>query len=225
MAGVDPTSMIVSQALNIIPSIFQGIVGITQMNKAKKIERENPRPEATIAESINKLVSYAYGQTLNQDIAGGELARGEIKGATSAGMRAASELGSGAEAYGMLGQLVGREQNAFSDLARSTAEQVQNNKGAYMDTLNVKAGEENRVWNWNKAQPYMQAAQTASALRDSGMKNISSGVKNVFGASAEYMNPDITSSLLGNKGANYGKGNLTDEQIKQLQSVLDGIGK
>jgi hypothetical protein len=76
--------------------------------------------------------------------------RGEIKGATAAGMRAASELGSGAEAYGALGQMVGREQNAFSDLAKTTAQQVAGYQSDYMNTLPLKAQEENRVWDWNK---------------------------------------------------------------------------
>jgi hypothetical protein len=221
---VDPISIAVSQALNIIPSIFQGVVGISQLSKAKKIEKENPRPEATIAESIDKLVKYAYGQTLQQDTPGGELARGEIKGATSAGITAASELGLGAEAYGMLGQLVGREQNAISDIAKTTAQQVQGAKGAYMDTLPVKASEENRVWNWNEGQPYMQAAQTASAMRDSGTKNIMSGMKNIFGAGAEYLNPDLTSSLLGNKGTNFNKGNYSLEELQAILAEIDKIG-
>jgi hypothetical protein len=223
--SVDPISLAVSQALNVIPSIFQGVVGLSQLSKAKKIEKENPRPEASIAESIDKLVSYAYGQTLQQDIPGGEIARGEIKGATSAGITAASELGSGSEAYGMLGQLVGREQNTMSEIAKATAQQVQGAKGAYMDTLPLKAGEENRVWNWNEGQPYMQAAATASALRDSGTKNTMSGMKNLFGAGAEYLNPDLTSSLIGNRGNNINKGNLTDEQLQALLTTLEEIGK
>ena len=196
------SSEILANLLNFIPSIFQGIVGGRQLKQAKDIEAQNPRPEATIAPSVDKLVNYSYGQTLNQDIPGGEMYRNEIKGATASGMRAASELGSGSEAYGMLGQLVGREQNAFGDLAKETAQQVQGAKGDYMQSLGVKAGEENRVWDWNKAQPYLQAAQMAAQLRDSGMKNMYSGVANVAGAGAEWASPDFNSSLLmgGRKG-------------------------
>jgi len=105
------TSEIIAQVLNLIPSIFQGITGASQLKKAQRIEDQNPRPEATIAPSIDKMVNYSYGQTLNQDVPGGEMYRNEIKGATAAGMNAASNLGSGSEAYGMLGQLVGKEQN------------------------------------------------------------------------------------------------------------------
>jgi hypothetical protein len=198
------TSEIVAQVLNLIPSIFQGITGFKQMKQA----------------SIDKLTNYAYGQTLNQDIPGGEMYRNEIKGATAAGIKAASELGSGSEAYGMLGELVGRQQGAFGDLAKMTAQQVQGSKGEYMNALGVKANEENRVWNWNEADPYQQAAQIAQALRDSGLKNKNSALKNVFGSGAEYLsstNPDFNSSLMWGKGNNKGTGSI------DMASIMEAI--
>jgi hypothetical protein len=213
-------SEIVAQVLNLIPSIFQGITGFKQMKQADQIEAANPRPEAVIAPSIDKLTNYAYGQTLNQDIPGGEMYRNEIKGATAAGIKAASELGSGSEAYGMLGELVGRQQGAFGDLAKMTAQQVQGSKGEYMNALGVKANEENRVWNWNEADPYQQAAQIAQALRDSGLKNKNSALKNVFGSGAEYLsstNPDFNSSLMWGKGNNKGTGSI------DMASIMEAI--
>lgn len=225
-AATGGTSEIISQVLNLIPSIFQGITGASQLKKAQRIEDQNPRPEATIAPSIDKMVNYSYGQTLNQDVPGGEMYRNEIKGATAAGMNAASQLGSGSEAYGMLGNLVGKEQNSIGDLAKMTAQQVQGNKGEYLNALGTKAQEENRVWDWNKAQPYLQAAQIAAMLRDSGMKNINAGGKNVFGSGAEYassmnQNQDFNSSLTWGKN---NKGNTggynSDEAVKIIQGLL-----
>lgn len=197
------TSEIVAQILNLIPSIFQGIMGGSQLRKAKKFEEQYPRPEAEIAPSVNQLVNYNYGRTLANDIPGGEMYRGEIKGATAAGIKAASEMGSGSEAYGMLGQITGKEQDSFGNLAKLTAQQVAGYQGEYANSLLAKGQEENRVWDWNKAQPYLQAAQIAAQLRDSGLKNLYSGGANAFGAAAEATSPDFNSSLLwgqGNKG-------------------------
>lgn len=219
-------SEIIAQVLNLIPSIFQGITGASQLKKAQRIEDQNPRPEATIAPSIDKMVNYSYGQTLNQDVPGGEMYRNEIKGATAAGMNAASNLGSGSEAYGMLGQLVGKEQNSIGDLAKMTAQQVQGNKGDYLNALGTKAQEENRVWDWNKAQPYLQAAQIAAMLRDSGMKNINAGGKNVFGSGAEYVssmnqNQDFNSSLTWGKNNKGNTGGYNPgEAVKIIQGLL-----
>lgn len=217
-------SDIVSQVLNLIPAIFQGVIGGRQLKQAQQIESQNQRPEATIAPSVDKLVNYSYGQTLNQDIPGGEMYRNEIKGATSAGMQAASELGSGAEAYGMLGQLVGRQQNQYGDLARLIAQQVKDARGDYMNALGTRAQEENRVWDWNKAQPYLQAAQIASQLRDSGMKNLYSGGANAFGAAAEWASPDFNSSVLWGKGntAVGGNGVSNEELMNVINSFKHG---
>ena len=215
------TSEIITQILNLVPSIFQGITGASQLRKANALERQNKRPIAEIAPSVNKLTNYAYGQTLNQDIPGGEMYRNEIKGATAAGLRQASELGSGSEAYGMLGQLVGREQNSFGDLAKLTAQQVQSSKGEYMNALGVKAGEENRVWDYNKAQPYQQAAATASQLRNSGTQNVFAGVKNAFGSTAELISPDFNSSLL-NGGSTAGAATYSLEDIAKALKALKG---
>jgi len=204
---------IIGQILNIIPSIFQGITGASQLKRARKIEEQYPHPEAVVAPSIDKLVRYAYGQTLAQDIPGGELYRGEIKGATASGIRAASELGSGAEAYGMLGKLVGGEQSAMSGLAKILAQQIAGYKKDYMGTLPLRAEEETRVWNWNEAQPYLQAQQIAQQLRYSGLGNIFSGMKNVFGSTAEFVNPELTSSLLWGEGNNERGFNVTMAEI------------
>ena len=215
------TSEIIAQVLNLVPSIFQGITGASQLRKENALERQNKRPEAEIAPSVNKLVNYSYGQTLNQDVPGGEMYRDEIKGATAAGMRQASELGSGAEAYGMLGQLVGREQNAFGDLAKLTAQQVQSSKGEYMNALGTKANEENRVWDYNKNQPYQQAAAMASQLRSSGTQNIFAGVKNAFGSTAELISPDFNSSLL-TGGSTAGAATYSPEDIAKAIKALKG---
>ncbi len=214
------TSEIIAQVLNLIPSIFQGITGARQLSQAKRIEAENPRPEATIAPSVNKLVNYSYGRTLATDIPGGTIARDEIKGATAAGLRAASERAEGSEAFGLMGDMVGREQNAFSDLAGRTAREVAGYQGDYMNALGVKANEENRVWNWNEADPYIMAAQVAQQLRDSGLKNVSSGMKNIFGSGAEYMasqSPDFQSSLL------FGRGNTGKAENYNMDDIMEAI--
>lgn len=212
---MDPLTL--ATLVSSIPAIAQGIFGGFQLSKAKRIEKQYPRPEAEIAPSIDKLTGYAYGQTLAQDIPGGEMYRGEIKGATAAGMRAASELGSGAEAYGMLGQLVGREQGAFGNLAKLTAERVAGKEDVYGDVLRTRAEEEKRVWDWNKAQPYLWAADTARRLRESGMQNIFGGGAKAFGAGAEIISPDFNSSLLWGNG---GKGSIIQMSPEDLAKAI-----
>ena len=156
--------------------VGQTVTGWWQLEEAKKLEKDYPRPTAEIAPSIGTMANYLYGKSQSQDIAGGDIARNEIKGATAAGIRAASELGSGAEAYGALSKMVGSEQNAFSQLAGKTAEQNLDWGKMYAQALQAKAGEENRIWEWNKAAPYLQAANLAAQYRSTGTQNLIGGV-------------------------------------------------
>ena len=91
-----------------------------------------------------------------------------------------------------------------------------------MDALGVKAGEENRVWEWNKAQPYLQAAQVASQLRDSGTKNLHSGISSVFGAGAEWASPDFNSSLLMDRGKGGKSGNISLDELNKIIQTIKG---
>ena len=195
-------------------SAIQGISGAVQMSRAKKLEEQYPRPTAQTADAIKRLLGYSYGRTLDQDIPGGELYRNEIKGATSAGIRAATQLGAGSEAYGMLGKLVQGEQSSLSDLARLTAQQVSGARGDYMNVLSGPAyQEERRVDYWNKELPYLQAAEKAMQLRNAGAQNMMAGVKNIAGVASAAAQPDIYTALYG-KGYNTGSGQMTPQQIQ-----------
>jgi hypothetical protein len=187
---------IIAGLIAAIPSIIQMVQGGQQKREARQIENQTAFPQATIAPSIEKATGYSFGRTLASDIPGGELYRNEIKGATAAGMRAASELGEGSEAYGMLGQLAGREQNQLGQMAKLTAQQVSGYQGDYLNALGAKAGEENRIWGWNEAEPYMRAANIAMALRNSGIKNQYAGLSNMAGVAADTVaGKDMMSAL------------------------------
>jgi hypothetical protein len=211
---------VISGLLNMIPSIFKGIAGGKQLKEASQIESQNPRPNAEVAPAISQMVNYNRGLAQSQDIPGGEMYRNEIKGATSAGMNAASQLGSGSEAYGMLGKLMGQQNNAMGGLAQQTSQYVQGNQQNYSNSLGQLGQEQNRVWDWNKAQPYLQAAQMASQLRGSGMQNIFGGVSGAAGAGAEMAKPDFNSAI--NSGRGYGgqggSGSM-DDVMKFIQSL------
>ena len=122
----------------------------------------------------------------------------------------------------MLGKLIGSENNGMSELAKTTAQDVAGKQGAYEGALNTKAGEENRVWDWNKAQPYLQAAQMAAQLRGSGMQNIFGGVSGAAGAGAEMASPDFNSAI--NSGRGYGSqggsGSMAD--VMKFMAFLNG---
>lgn len=196
--------------------VGQSVTGWWQLEEAKKLEKDYPRPVAEVAPSINTMTNYLYGKSRSQDIAGGDIARGEIKGATSAGIKAASELGSGAEAYGALGKMVGSEQNAFAQLAGKTAEQNVDWGRMYAQALQAKAGEENRMWEWNKAAPYLQAANLAAQYRSSGTQNLIGGI--LGGGQNAVQDFDTAFSDTGSKSSS---GTMDTEAYKTYLSSLN----
>lgn len=221
---MDPVT--IAALIGAATSAVQGIWGAFQEKKASDLEKQYPRPKATTAQSIKDLQGYAYARQLDQDIPGGEIYRNEIAGATASGLRAASRLGSGAEAYGMLDKLVLGQQKNYSQMAAQAAQQRYQAQGQYMDVLQGPVyQEERRVDYWNKEMPYLQAAQAAQALRESGGQNIMASVKNIGGVATSALSGsnDILSSLLG-KGTG-GSPEVSEDFIKNLIASLNISGQ
>ena len=221
---MDPVT--IASLIGAATSAVQGIWGAVQQGRANRLEREYPRPTATMDPAIKQLQGYAYGRTLDQDIPGGEIYRNQIAGATSSGIKAASQMGGGAEAYGALDRLVYGEQKNLAQMGVKAAEQRYDAQGNYMSVLQGPVYQENRrVDYWNKEMPYLQAAQAAQKLRESGAQNIMAGVKNIGGiaTSAVAGNNDILSSLLG-RGTG-GSGEVSDDVLAKIISGLTMSGE
>lgn len=112
---MDPVT--IAALIGAATSAIQGIAGAKQRKKADELEAQYPRPTATTSQSIKDLKGYAYGRMLDQDIPGGDIYRNQIAGATASGVRAASQMASGAEAYGALDRLVLGQQKQYSQMA------------------------------------------------------------------------------------------------------------
>ena len=205
-----------------IPSLMKGIFGMSQMNKAKQIESQNPRPTAEVAPAVNQMVGYTKGLSMAPQAPGSEISRNQIGGATAAGINAATQLGSGSEAFGAVNKMVASGQNAQAGLAQNDIQNQQSGQSQYINSLGALAGEQNRVWDYNKAQPYDQAAKTASALRTVGPQNAFSGASGVFGAAAASQAPDFNSAINATQGGDKsGKGGFTLDDV--LMELIKGL--
>ena len=218
---MDPITL----ALASIPSLIKGIFGGFQLSKANKLEKQNPRPTAEVAPAISQMVNYNQGLANAQDIPGGEMARNQIGGATSAGINAASQLSSGAEGIGAVGKMVMGGQQAQEGLAQQTAQYAAGNQRQYANSLQDLGQEQNRVWDYNKNQPYQQAGAMASQLRNSGMQNLFGGASNLFGAGAAATTPDFNSALASGGGYGGGKGMDMGAITKYVQDIIAKGGK
>lgn len=206
---------------------MKGIFGMSQMNKAKQIEEQNPRPTATVAPAVNQMVGYTKGLSMAPQAPGSEISRNQIGGATSAGINAATQLGSGSEAYGAVNKMVSSGQNAQAGLAQNDIQNQQSGQGQHINSLAALGQEQNRVWNYNQGDKYAQAAQTASALNTAGPQNAFSGASGMFGAASASQAPDFNSAINainggGSKG--YG-GDKSGVNLDEVMAAIKALGK
>ena len=216
------SALAIAALIGAATSAIQGISGANQRKQAAELESQYPRPEATMSPWVKRQMEYAYGKTFDQDVPGGERTRNQIKGAGSAGMRAASELGSGAEAFGFLGQVVGGQQGAFANQGKAIAERVAGAENNFMASLDAGNQEWQRMDYWNNQLPYLQATEAARTLRETGGQNMMSSARNIAGVTTAAIAPDMYSAVNG-RGSGSGNSQFTDEQLNQIIAELTKV--
>lgn len=71
------------------------------------------------------------------------------------------------------------EMSAKSDLGVKAAYYRADQLAKYMQTNQVVAGYDDKNWDWNKRQPYLDAMAASSALKNAGERNIDSGISDM----------------------------------------------
>lgn len=177
----------VSSLVGLIPSIIQAIQSKKMMKQADQLESQYKRPEYEIAPSVTGMVDYSRGMTKMGDLPGGQMIRNQMGEATAAGITAMKELGTGAEAFGGISQLIRGEQEGLRDQQIDIATMNQQNQSQYLSTLGVQAGEERSKWEWEEADPYIMAATKAAQLRQSGTEGRMDAFSDMAGVGAGFM--------------------------------------
>lgn len=152
--------------------------GAFQTGKANRLERENTLPLATVNSNILSNVALA------QNMANIGLSEQQYNNALmqqdqnlSAAVRASGRSGRNTNTANLL-----RQANAATlNLNAQDAQARQQNQRALMQQRGILANEEQRVWNWNKAQPYLRMSQRIASLRNAGNQNIAGGIGTLTG--------------------------------------------
>jgi hypothetical protein len=175
-------------ALAAIPALFQTGVGVWQALQANKLAKDRPvyqRPE-----EINQMVQVAknlaaqrtmpgyntYADRIGSDAAAayGRIAEGTA--GTGAGLGAAAQMNVGAN-------------RALQDLGVANANYYTQNQGTLMNALSSAAPYADREFEWNAAQPYMEAARASAAMREGSLQNMMGGLSSgVSGVNSAMLN-------------------------------------
>lgn len=161
-------------AANIASGLISGIFGAGQRKRGNQMMADNPRPDMVIpeAELQNKALAEQYAR---EGMPQAQYARNQqgISRNANAALAAAGDRRSG---LGMLGRIQGSANDAQLNLDIADAAAVNKNRQNLMNTNNQLAQWQNKVWDWNKRQKYMETAATARALLGAGNTNLFGGI-------------------------------------------------
>lgn len=164
-------------ALAAAPAVIQGISGLFGIARGKKMARNNPFPNQAVNQNLIQNAAMADNmarvgtpsQQYNNQLQ-------DIQKNQTGGVRILSR--SSNPIAGVSG-LVRASNEAIGGLnARDAMDRV-NNQRLAMQQRGILAGEENRVWDWNKKTRYLQNAQAAAETIGAGRQNLFGGLQSL----------------------------------------------
>lgn len=158
--------------------------GDRMLAEAKALQEGYKRPEMMTPQAIQAMVKMAQGQ-MYQKMPGATQFENQIQGATAQGMSAIGEMGAGAESIGAMAGLYGNQMNQMQNLAGQNAAYQAQGQQSYMNALQGLGDWQQQQWQWNEADPYLQAMTKAAQLEQVGYLNRFQGYKAKQGAAAE----------------------------------------
>jgi len=158
--------------------------GDRMLAEAKALQEGYKRPEMMTPQAIQAMVKMAQGQ-MYQKMPGATQFENQIQGATAQGMSAIGEMGAGAESIGAMAGLYGNQMNQMQNLAGQNAAYQAQGQQSYMNALQGLGDWQQQQWQWNEADPYLQAMTKAAQLEQVGYLNRFQGYKAKQGVAAE----------------------------------------
>lgn len=219
-----------------IPSIIQAGVGAAQLIGGSRMSR-TPQPEYEIPGAITEATTLAR-RSAQGDIPGLQ-AMQEAQRVNTANQLASMEK------YGIIdpnavSRAYNQESQALGNIGLQNALYRTREKDKYAAALNVMGQEQANQWQWDKAMPWQDKMEAASALQGAGMQNIMTGlqsgadyfgqrdmmktlgynVPNMFGSTQQATNP------MGNMSNVYAYGGRPDlaymtPQTSQAYNMLN----
>lgn len=190
-----------------VPAAFQFIAGLKQTRQA---DRMNPvRPTMSVSGATKQATGVAQNLA-NAPMAGYGQAVNNVRQSTASTVRAAQESGDANNALAVIAAAGNNESNALGNLDTQNAKFKQAGQQFLAGQLNRQAGEEQRVWDWNNRQKYLEAAGAKSALTQAGNQNMNNALGGISTAAAMGANAFMkgqngaTPPFSGWPGYNYG---------------------
>lgn len=179
-------------------------LGQGMMDQASQLSQSFQRPDMQTPEAIKMMMDISQGRQF-QNMPGNTAMQNQINQATAGGVNAMKQMGTGSEAFGGIAQLYANQMQGQQNLGIQNAQFQDQAQNQYMQNLQGLGEWQQQAWNWNKADPYLQAQQKAAQLDTMGRQGQWEGLKNKMGSWAE---------------AFQGAGGALDKTADQVASAL-----
>lgn len=195
-----------------IPAAIQIINGIKQNKQAKELAKTK-RPTYELPQGLQEAEQRTRNLPVYRRPPGRGYTEDLIQTSTAGGIENILEsAGGSAEALAAISALTQGEQNQMRNLGASdelrVMQQEMGNEQALINLLSGQIAEgQNRQFDINKYQPYMQAMAAASALRGASQQNIYGGTSSLAqvasGTANYYAYKDLLKEMNQNNGTSY----------------------
>lgn len=174
-------------ALSALPSLFQLGLGITQKIRGNDIMRGIERPTAVVPQAL--MESQRLGQNaMYGGMPGLNYMQNLISGNQAAATRAA--VGAGGGVSSRIGSILGAQaqaNEATAGLAAQDARYRQQQQLNLQNVLSQVAAEQNRMFQYNEADPYQALVEAARREQDAGNQNIPRSLSSLGGSVASAL--------------------------------------
>jgi len=206
---MDPMTIaaLIQAGIGLAGGIQKGVASVKQKKMANEYGKTK-RPDYQIPPSLQKATDMARAN-LNPEI--NKQLLQEIAANSATAINRAGKVGtSTADMLAAIGGINANENAAKRQFFGDNQQRKDLMLGQYMNQLGAMAGQENKAWEWNKAQPYLNAQDAAQALNQSSAQNAAGAL----GDLAAGLGGSAKSLMMGKQM------DIQSDQMKQMMELL-----
>jgi len=182
--SADPMS-IVGGGIGIVNSVVNAIKGIKQVKDGKNIQEKldaQGHPILETPDAFNEIEGLVRSNYLDPRLTGETRIKDSIKAREANKIQTIQDTASsGADALFAYGLANANTDNSLFNVDMKAYEQQQNDYNKLLSTLGQKANYEEKQFDFNVVQPFMQSAEQAKALIAAGEQNRNNAFENMAG--------------------------------------------
>lgn len=159
-------------------------MGEQMMSEAQAMSAANPRPEMMTPAAINAMMAMSKGR-MYQNMPGMNIMNNQVNQATSGALAELERMGIGSESTGAVADIYAKQLQNLSGISAQNAMYRDTAQKGYLSDLNTLGQWQQQAWQWNAADPYLQAQAKAAQLETMGRQGQWEGLKNKMGSWAQ----------------------------------------